>query len=230
MATEILRPSSCDAAGTAYIVTPDSVSEENYHTLVNEIIADDDSTCITLTKTSNNSARVVVLFDSDMLRKNYSKITAARFVCRTKVDANDYFLRLNLLRRTGQVAQSQSSYEITFNDGTWLTSYFDINATDMVEAIESWLAFNNTLHPIQFEFYAANTVQSTTKNACSCSITQAYLEITYNDTTTETIYLKENGSWTSVPCTIYQKQNGDWITVDSTIFENGDRYTLQELT
>ena len=230
MATEILRPSSCDAGGTAYIVTPDSVSEENYHTLVNEIIADDDSTCITFTKTSYNSAHVIALFDSDLLRKNYSKITAARFICRTKIDANNYLLRIDLLRHASSVEQIQSSYKITFNNGTWLTSYFDINATDMVEVIESWLAFDNTLHPIQFQFYAANTDQSITKNACSCSITQAYLEITYNDTTTKTIYLKENGSWTSVPCTIYQKQNGDWITVDSTIFENGDKYILQELT
>lgn len=230
MATEILRPSSCTISGTAYIVTPDSVSKENYHTLVNEIIADDDSTCITLTKTNSGAAAVEVLFDSDVLRKNYSKITTARFVCRTKVDANNYLLHLDLLRRGSQTSQPQSSYEITFNDGTWLTSYFDINATDMVEAIESWLAFDNTLHPIQFKFYAANTNQSTTKNACSCSITQAYLEITYNDTTTETIYLKANGSWTSVPCTIYQKQNSVWVEVDSSIFENGDRYTLQELT
>jgi len=67
--------------------------------------------------------------------------------------------------------------------------------------------------------------------------TQMYLEVTYEDpdspdtpTTTETIYLKQGSSWTSIPCTIYQKQNGAWSLTDSTIFNNGDKFIVQEVT
>jgi hypothetical protein len=59
-----------------------------------------------------------------------------------------------------------------------------------------------------------------------------YIEITYDGETgdtTESIYLKENGAWTSIPCTIYQKQNGTWVLTDSTVFNNGDKYITQEM-
>ena len=70
--------------------------------------------------------------------------------------------------------------------------------------------------------FAANSLA---KNGTEgIAVTQLYLKIIYEKN--DTIYLKENGSWISVPCSIYQKQNGAWIAVDSTIFENGDKYIL----
>lgn len=66
-------------------------------------------------------------------------------------------------------------------------------------------------------------INSVAKNGTEgIAVTQLYLKIIYEKN--DTIYLKENGSWMSIPCTIYQKQNGTWVSVDSTIFENGDKY------
>lgn len=100
------------------------------------------------------------------------------------------------------------------------------------ETISSSLIFNETKTYI-FIWPGFKSATNTSKNA-TVNTTQIYLEVTYSDddpeTTLDNIYLKENGTWISVPCTIYQKQNGSWITADSSIFENGDRFTIQQLT
>ena len=232
MVTEILRPISLREFGGPISSVPSDLPLELGYTCINEVSPDDGASFID----TGTLSFAVIDFSSPMLINSYSKIISCRVVVRVKCGNTntDCCLALSEINEEGEETQ-KNKIQIPVNSTDWKTVYGTFDAADIIASIESRLS-----HPE----YSINTFGTTVPLGIMCGgalasgssgkqggiyYSQVYVEITYDDseeTDTDIIYLKENDSWISVPCTIYQKQNGTWVSVDSTIFENGDKYNF----
>lgn len=210
MVTEILRPTDVYLPGGG----------KDYTTKVNESVADDDASYI-------EPSGHIIVFDSEHLRNNYANIKNVAMFCRVKLDPSLHSLSVQHMNMNGDTISEVSFVPTTVNN--WETISANFNAQDIIRTIQESLD-NNSSQLLRFCSKKTN-LDPNNKNSGTVCLTQVYIEVTYEDnssSTTDTIYLKENGSWTTIPCTIYQKQNGVWVLTDSTIFANGDKYTLQK--
>ena len=234
MVTEILRPvlftSSADG-GCSFI--PASTEDQAY-TLVNEITADDDATYINIT---GSLFFIVLYFTSKKLKTDYDKISSINIVAKIKADPSITLLTTGLyLYDDSSVGGSNDIQNtITHNTSDWefVNALFN-NKEDIKQVIESALTYNAE-NPLAIHFGVARGANNTQGKNYSLSITQVYVEVAYEDDssdtpTSETIYLKDNGSWSSIPCAIYQKQNDIWVLADSSVLEEGFRYVLNDIT
>ena len=232
MVTEILRPVSLRQFGGPVNLVPTDLPFELGYTYINETSPDDGASYLD----TGTLGFAVTDFRSPMLINSYSKIISCRVVVRVKCGNTNTAccLALSEISEEGEETQKNKT-QIPVNSTDWKTVYGTFDAADIIASIESRLSYPE---------YSINTFGTTVPLGIMCGgalaegssgkqggiyYSQVYIEITYDDseeTDTDTIYLKENDSWMSIPCTIYQKQNGAWVAVDSTIFENGDEYIL----
>ena len=234
MAIEILRPNANSEASSSggIVFYPSDVEFADAEILVYEAVADDDATYIEITDLLHDFDGH---FDSERLRNNYSKITSFRIVCRIKTAPTSTSLRCRLDSPNSTSSDTFTTIKVSPQSSDWETVYANFETTDIITRIETALKYDAT-QDLFTVLFGLNTETTTNpdKSTLSLKITQVYVEITYeddssNDSTTETIYLKENDAWASIPCLIYQKQNGTWVTADSTILEDGYNFILQEL-
>ena len=245
MATEtlILRPTHICDAGMLTVTPgcyPTDTSLDDMPVLISEEIPDDDSSYITLSvgtcvaftipeKFLGINPLTATLYYRQKLESGQNPITTTEitigYITRdTSKNHNKMNGITDFINIASQSTPNSNNYT-TFNDVVPETSLASLD-------------FNNTV--VTNIFITCITTPSNSSDNSKSTIartTQMYLEVTYEDpdspdtpTTTETIYLKQNNSWTSVPCIIYQKQNGTWNLTDSTIFNNGDRFIVQEVT
>lgn len=227
MVTEILRPLEGSMAGFGSIagsaceVYPESTADTDVYKLVNEAIADDDATYIKVKSASMMADGMFHgLFNSEIFLHNYSKMTLCLLHFRGKADTTDCMFGFG------------DTLEIAANSTEWEDYCVELD----VELIKSELEEN--IPETGFLLLMGGVATNNSAKNKYVYFTQVYLEVTYSDVdepdnppaTTETIYLKENGAWTTVSCTIYQKQNGAWALTDSTVFNNGDNFILQQTT
>ncbi len=235
MDTEILRPVKCSNTVNSFssdlVSTPQVYDPVSLANLVNEVAADDGSTYITVP--GNTLPAMALLFGSENFYNHYLEVSKIICTFRAKADptTTSVVVAMGRLASSNSVECESDTYiETTPNSTEWETFIVTYNGDVVIPYVTSSINNGQSQCPLVLGFQA-KAVGS--KGTASLDITQAYVEVIYDDgttETTETIYLKENGSWTSVPCMIYKKQNGAWVESDATVFENGNRYIFQEIT
>lgn len=246
MVTEILRPvwstNMVGSNSTAINATPSLDNYYDFYSLVDEQVADDDSTYITIP--ANSFHNLALMFESENLSNRYLEISKIVFTFRTRASTENICNKVGIgfinesptistLNDLACSIDGDSLYTTSTISTDWETLSVSYNGSLVIPNITASLAYSASDPPLVLLLGAVQPSDSTKDSSFSIDITQAYVEVTYGDGTTETsemIYLKENGSWISVPCTIYQKQNGSWIEADSSVFEDGNNYTFQEVT
>jgi hypothetical protein len=233
MVTEILRPNSNTqpiAISATNITTYPTLEDINdLEILINEETADDDSTYLQCLAVLTGPW---CYFDSELLRNSYSEISSINLVARIKADVSTTRFLYSIITHEGTtvIRPLEGSAETQTKD--WETISIILDKDTVISAIEYNIQ-NAEDSPLIIELQAQK-VGTDSKTKVDLCITQVYIEVTYSDgsseDTTEMIHLKENGTWTSVPCTIYQKQSGAWVLTDSTVFNNGDNFILQQIT
>lgn len=212
MATEIMRPHTVSLSGKAMCVpeTSDAAS------LINDVVADDDATYINITQTGATNYCSCKLF-SDKAKNEYQNIINAIVVIRMKNGNLNHVVTYRKFNDAMTFTDTTIASSIT---NQWETIVAPIDLDD----IKSVIAYGDSTRILVFQN------GSSSKATCDVKISQFYLEVTYAGGETETIYLKQNNTWTEIPCTIYQKQNNEWVLTDSSILNDGDRFAIQEIS
>jgi hypothetical protein len=209
MATEtiILRPTSHEGTAQGY---PNG-GTDNVWVNVTEEVADDDASYFEATLTTG----LIFTIPEEYLS---TTPTSIRVYTRARGSETGTY--------TVSLAGTQLSSSVVLNT-TYQTTYVDV-PPESIAKIYGYMATGSVKLGV-----FSNSSGSSSAKAPTLYLTQTYLEVTYSDEpteTAETIYFKENGAWTSIPCTIYQKQSGAWVVTDSTIFNNGSKFIVQEIT
>ena len=219
--TIILRPNG-QAGGvnlSNFTRVPSDTTDENLYMLVNEAVADDDSTYI---------AATVVLADVELAFpfKALTGITptAMRLVARVKSEGILWSAKLNINGTDASGAEvTSSTYAYNENLDVWETITADV---DSFESIKDSLA----------DFtYSVRLAYSGSSKSGKAYLTQLYLEVDYDDEAgggeaeTPTLYIKLSGAWEAVNGTVYNKVNGAWVVGNLNGLTEGESVTVKEV-
>ena len=212
--TLILRPVEVTATQGAQVsLYPRNIILSNAHTLVNEEVADDDATYV-LIHGVGESVNYNFIYEKpvDLVAVTNLTIHAIEKL-ESGTDKGNLYLYIDdvspPLTYSGNLTTSEYTDFISFPANQSAYEYFT-NATESVA------------------FRLKRSTSSVSSKSSPVRTTQVYVEITYETSASEGLYLKENGTWTSIPYTIYQKQNGVWVQTDSSVFENGQIFELKD--
>lgn len=218
--TIILRPTGGEkGSSTCY---PDTL--EVWET-INEEIADDDATYCIAPKKSNTTTLTFTIPDK------YKNLTPSsiKFHHRTKCSKGTddgtsvFLLSYNNGADNAYISAGQTPLISTYQD------YVIEISQDILDTLYSiLLGIDNP----SFHIYLTSGY-SNDKNVGSAQITQVYLELTYeveDDTSSESMFIRQNGSWVELSGAIYSKQNGVWTLTDSSILQNETHYILNDTT
>lgn len=219
MVTEILRPINVEYDSEKITLVPSSTEVEDAYRLINEDVADDDGTYISITETGTNNA-IKCYFEAPK-RKSFL-IDSVRFVLKVKTETSELALHLDVLFGDNEDEIETFTFDVPQD---WET--LSCNGLDVSTYIEDYVMGYSENFSLCLKVNS-NTTSSSSKNS-TLDITQIYVEITYA-VDEETIYFKENGSWNAVKGIIYRNTNGQWYGTNSGIFENGDKYIFQNIT
>ncbi len=227
MATETitLRPTS-GLTGVSVTCYPTDTPSDSIYLLVCEENQDDEATYIVWdTLASMSGFNFTVPGDYVSKIPTSIKVYAVMYVDETIAEINLQYMA------TGDTYSKLSNARIVSE--TYVPYIFEIPTAEVSDFYTNSLINHISSYALTFTVTSTSTGSNSKNTTNYPHLTQLYLELTYQedeDIVLDTIYLKENSSWTSIPCTIYQKQNGAWVTTDSSILENGDKFILQEIT
>lgn len=230
MATEtlILRPcATVYGEGGSFTYYPADTLSTEFHTLVNEEIADDDASYICIPTALN-----FFMFTIEAPSESYSSIipTAIRLMFRVKLLESDLNIRVHVVYKyvddAGQYTTfTDSQYEHAFAAVTGL--YEDVCATvDDAYVSSHWdkiLVGNYYVH-----VYVGSTDNNSKTNlSSSVALTQCYLEIDFeSDGETSSILIKQDNVWVDLSGTLYQKREGSWVECDASALEDGAKFAV----
>lgn len=231
MATEtvILRPDGIYTQSTSSILTcyPSDVASKEQYLLVCEEVADDDASYVIISSILFSFGFAI---PTEYVGKTPSSI---KIFFRQKLEnagtSASLAIKLGAVGSNSEYYYNMTNYSNCDNITTEVpvtTEYTSLMVNVPRDNLSQLVFDERSTH-----IFVGHTVSGSGSKSANPRTTQIYIELTYGDEpeTLKTIYLKENGSWVSVPCTIYQKQNGAWIETDATVFEDGNQYTFQEL-
>lgn len=216
--TVILWPiGTFEATDSRVSWVPTDVDKNNLHMLVNESVADDDATCITID--ANSFARVSFYVDFPIGKT----ISSIKVYCRAKTNGDMYGVSV-------KIATYDESNENLGSEGGTATSIIGEWSNYVVEmpseAINS-INSEECRYAYLMLLCGKRTTSSSKGELTETSYTQVYVEVTYEEPETATpIYLRENGTWNAVSGIIYRKENGAWTEADDTVFTQGDQFAL----
>lgn len=233
MATEtvILRPNrsiSSSSAGSSYPI----VELSQYWSLVAEEISDEDSTYYAPNKLTGDPKLLFELPPEEYLNKIPTKIS----VClRMKETNGNQDVITSIL-----IFSSEFTSGISLKSNIILTSsYQNFYVTIPNEYLLSF--YQGLLNQNFYESYGTGNLgimstasSSSSKSTLDVRLTQLYLELEYSDggdepITSETIYLKQNGSWSAISGDIYKKENGIWVLKDASVLQQGLKYRINNV-
>lgn len=212
MATEILRLYDVTSVGNVVCIP----EVDDKASLINDVVPDDDSTYINITQTGAiNYLDFKVA--SDKLKSEYQNVIKAVVVMRIKNSDLNYLITYRQF--TGSADFVDTKIEST------IINQWETVATQLdLEIFKSCVAVGKN-----GRIFIVKSGSSSGKSTCDVKISQIYLEVTYADDETETIYIKQDNTWVATPCTIYKKQSDEWTLVDSSVFEEGTHFVFQEI-
>lgn len=218
MATEtmILRPISSNyEAGAIPKYVPSDTTEENAYMLVNEAVADDDATYITLSGT-------IVTFELGIAVETQKHITSSKIHIRARAAGAGKAFTF-YIRATSKVDDNNDAFDntiVTSESDDWCDYTYDLQET--VAAINGAEHSNFRVNLTGGE--GENAKGGGLNQAANADFTQVYLELTYEES--DPIYIRENNTWTPIEGTIYRKENGAWVQSDTDVFVEGEKFTL----
>jgi len=200
---------------------PSDTVAEDYYKLVNEEIADDDATYISVS--GINAATLSGLLFEIPDEHTHCDFLSCTIKARAKANAEG--LNFNISYDYSETPSDTSTITNTsITIGTLSTSYQDY-AYVLEEQFLTYFTSNKSVY--------VRHQHGTISKDNSCILTQIYLELTYEtsdedgeDDTSESIYIKQNGSWVAITGTIYHKENGVWVVTDSSALQNGTQYIV----
>lgn len=241
MATEtvILRPNDSRADGTNRESYP-SVDPTEYWTLVSEEVPDDDSTYVKphLLLTSG------VNYNFPGIPEQYKDKTPTKIKVYIRGCNKDTATTANL---GVEIAIFDDSTSMGYNKKQIADSPITLSnvyKTYYIEIPEEYkLSFYAILTNENSEIKNDGEGEVTpirtsgnvgNKDTSDVRVTQLYLELEYSNeedepTTSETIYLKQNGSWNAISGDIYKKENGTWILKDVSVLQQGLKYKINSV-
>lgn len=196
MATLILRPSSDESLGHT------CSSGSNGYSMISESSADDDSTYIYQNVSGTSSSSKTSTFKlTGSLPSGSFKITGATLYVRAKSSGSGSY------SGTYKVSIDSSASNMSLS-----TSYQNSTNDNAASSL-----INNTYTSSNFPSLSISLTTSGNKSSSKDSnfqirITQAYLELTYEEVVADTdaIYIKQNGSWVKYS-QVYKKINNSWV-------------------
>jgi hypothetical protein len=222
MATEtiILRPTGGDCTEIT-VRYPDTL---DIWELVNEEVADDDATYILISKSQDATLRFT-------FPEKYKNLTPSSMTIHYRAKAyNSTSTSTNISICYGDLLGT-SFFKHMIGEKTTLSSIYqdyEINVSqDTLETVYSKLI--STDDPQYNCLYLLSSTSN--KNEELAQVTQFYLEITYEDEeSSESMFIRQNGSWVELSGTIYKRQNGSWVLADSSALQNETHYILNDTT
>ena len=232
--TLILRPDA--SRGTGITTTPSGTSVDECYKLVNEETADYESTYLTLA----DSASIFFHFSLP----EGVKITAfdSSSTIYVKGVARDFATLPsdvgNLDIESGTENLCLWSDETNLGALTFLKNMNDENNNTALQPISSSVVLMtneivDALHNDDLA-YGLSFTYDDSADKLDMRLSQIYLEInnvSYQEVADSalSIFLKQNGSWSSIAGTLFQKQNGTWIECDTSVLTDGTQYAFKEL-
>lgn len=224
MATEtlILRPTDGSAGGLA--CHPDTLDPWD---LINEEVADDDATYVAMASGSMFSIASIKF----TLPDEYKTVvpSSVKVHHRTKSYGASDTAVIWKCHITNPEDGSVSVSEVGRN--TVSSTYQDYVVEISQDILE--IFYLTLLNPENNHVsYQCTTANSGKDSNSGINITQVYLELTYEaeDSPSESIFIRQNGSWVELSGAIYEKQNGVWTLVDSSTLQNKTHYILNDIT
>ena len=225
--TLILRPVAVYAGDTAVTLYPSSTTIEQAHLLVNEEIADDDTTYITLA--TGEAVNYHFIYQKPL---DLANVTNVVFHFRSLPETTGTANASNSVSH-GLFVLGDNSYSFNakaFGTSAAIYQDYDIEASNESTLSEVISIFNtlSTNDP----FYCRQSIINTGNKFCPIRTTQMYVKITYEtkeDSDINFYYVKNNDKWKSYPVAMYKKSNNVWVETTEDIFENNSRYVIKNI-
>lgn len=196
MATLILRPARDESIGHSYS------SGDSGYAMISESSADDDSTYIyqSISSTSSSSATSKFKLTGPMPSGSF-KITGAKLLVRGRSSGSGTY------SGTYKLSIDTSSSNLSLS-----TSYQDSSNTSAASSLINNTYTSSNFPSVSIEITTSGKKSSSKDSNFNIRITQAYLELTYEEVVEETdaLYIKQNGSWVKYN-KVYKKINGSWV-------------------
>lgn len=215
--TVILRPISVTTSNESLVsFYPSDTTLPNAHLLVNEEVADDDSTYIVGGLGGN-----VNYHFSFTKPNNLKDVADFSFIVRSRVesgtgDSTSYSLHLQ---------SNKYSLLTVSNNSTSYVDSSDATSTDIKTSIVADLNATTS----NLEFYISQDVATGTNKSKPTRVTQIYVIITYNDNNDDVFYMKKGGSWIKLGNTILWKYNNTWSSLNLGLIANNSKFYVKEV-
>ena len=178
-------------------------SGSNVYAMVNEAVADDDST---YASGSSSDSFFVIAYYTPPANATY---VSSRLVARAKVESGDATMLLELQGSTSTTTSGATYISLKDLKSALSTTYTDYSLDCVNPAGYPHLRFS---------------ISHTSSGKGTIRVTQIYYEVTYE--VPDSTLIKQNGAWAELAGTIYQKQNGVWVEVDASALADGDEYMI----
>ena len=198
MATLILRPVSDESLNHS------CSSGSNGYSMISEASADDDSTYIYQAISGTKSSTVQSSFTlGGAMPSGSFKITGAKLYVRA---------------RTTSINIYSGTYKLSIDSGlsghiiALGTSYQTSSSTDVAASLINNTYTSSDFPSISIIISTTGSKENSKDGNYQIRITQAYLELEYEEIIEETttIYIKESGNWNQYSA-VYKKENGVWV-------------------
>lgn len=213
--TVILRPSYYVDASEAISINPSDTTHENSYQLINEEVADDNSTYIILTTGSSNHDPEFYQygFNCANIQNLSSGIIFFRLAANTYV--NYFIYTFDIIDKNNSVIESfEQTVNCSFPDATTFIDFYEIIPTDILQHLNNFDGY------IEVKLRPYSNVNGKT---VEFKITQSYIELEYKENL-DKYYVKHNNTWILLSDVFYKKVNGSWISTEPSILSEELKY------
>jgi hypothetical protein len=238
--TVIARPSSTISFSTPMNTIPSGTSFNSTYTLINEEIADGDSTYVyyPVPGTVNTwfSPEFGFKIPTALQYGEYLDIKSLKVVAlisanNSQSTTKSMTFTVNLYN--DDVVMHSETKTVDCSSYSAISEYHETVAIfeNICQTMVNDFDIDHETAIIGIKLDGSTYIGTSSKNngqtvGVSFQLTQLYIEFTYEQYSKK-IYLKKDGSWEEIQGTVFIKQNGSWTLSDRSIFNNGDKYIVE---
>ena len=215
--TMILRPSyivSCDDI----IFTPSDTADEESYKLINEEIADDSLTEVSLG--SGNSSIEPEYFEYGFDYSNIKNISLIKILFRVScANAVEYFSYTFSLLNSEKSIIKTIEKNVSVIDCTGVDNYLNFYEDISSDIISELSELSEGYIQIGLRAYESSSNNKT----YIFNLTQSYIELEYEEIT-DKYYVKHNDTWILLSDVFYKKVNGSWVSTEPSILSEKLKY------